>query len=125
MNIEACERSLAERVRLNRQILENKYWFLPVDDKGHESYVPVGRGVKSSDYCGRVRGLVVCKNTEGHKGVVVKGVDCSSKVLARLQHFWCKNASCPVCFIRGWSVRGAKFIEGRLETGVKRGSGQD
>ncbi len=121
---EAYNRSLSLRVALNRQILESKYWFLPVDDKGHENYVPVGRGIKSSDWCGKSRGLVVCKNTEGHKGVVVKGVDCSRKVLVRLQHFWCKNAQCPVCFIRGWSVRGAKFIEGRLKVGVRRGFGK-
>jgi hypothetical protein len=109
-------------VALNRQILENKYWYLPIDDKGHENYVPVGRGLKpSSDWCGKSRGLVVCKNVDGHKGVVVNRVDCSGKVFVRLQHFWCKNASCPVCFIRGWSVRGAKFIAVRLEEGVKRG----
>ncbi|MEM2105125.1 MAG: hypothetical protein QXV21_01470 [Candidatus Bathyarchaeia archaeon] len=118
------ERILAERVRLNRQILKNKYWFLPVDDKGHENFQPVGRGVKSSDWCGKVRGLVVCKNVEGHKGVAVNSADCSGKVVVRLQHFWCKNSSCPVCFIRGWSVRGAKFIVSRLGDGVKRGFGK-
>ncbi len=121
---EAHNRSLSERVRLNRQILENKYWFLPVDDKGHENYVPVGRGARSSDWCGKSRGLVVCKNIEGHKGVVVKGADCSGKVFVRQQHFWCKNAQCPVCFIRGWSVRGAKFIFRRLEAGAKSGFGK-
>ena len=124
LNVEAYNRSLSERVRLNRKILENKYWFLPVDDKGHENFVPVGRGAKSSDWCGKVRGLVVCKNVDSHKGIVVNDVDCSSKVLARLQHFWCKNAQCPMCFIRGWSVRGAKTIVGRLETGAKRGFGK-
>jgi hypothetical protein len=37
---------------------------------------------------------------------------------------WCNNASCPVCFIRGWSVRGARYISGRLNEGVKRGFGE-
>ncbi len=122
---EGYKRSLAERVRRNRQILENKYWYLPVDDKGHENFQPVGRGKPRSDWCGKTRGLVVCKNAEGHKGVVVKGVDCSNKVLVRQQHFWCKNASCSVCFVHGWSVRGAKHIVGRLEVGVERGFGKD
>ena len=45
LNVEAYKRSLAQRVSLNRQILQNKYWFLPVDNKGHEDFVPVGRGV--------------------------------------------------------------------------------
>jgi len=124
MNLEAHKRSLAQRVSLNRQILQNKYWFLPVDNKGHEDFVPVGRGVKTSDWCGKFRGLMVCKNVDSHKGIVVNGVDCSNKVAVRLQHFWCKNSSCPVCFIRGWSVRGAKFIENRLKEGVKRGLGK-
>jgi hypothetical protein len=124
LNVKAYNRSLSERVHLNRQILENKYWFLPVDDKEHEDFVPVGRGKRSSHLCGEYRGLMVCKNVEEHKGVVVNGVDCTGKVAVRLQHFWCKNSSCPVCFIRGWSVRGAKFIEGRVEEGVKRGFGK-
>lgn len=124
LDSEAYNRSLSERVQLNRQILENKYWFLPVDDRGHENYVPVGRGKRSSDWCGKSRGLLVCKNVEGHKGVTAHGADCSNKVFVRLQHFWCKNAQCPVCFIKGWSVRGAKFIVSRLEVGVKRGFGK-
>ena len=31
--------------------------------------MPVGRGVPSSDWCGKYRGLVGCKNVEGHKGL--------------------------------------------------------
>lgn len=121
---EAFERSLDERVRLNRQILENPYWYLSVDYKGHEDFEPVGRGVKSSDYCGKWMGFVVCKNTEGHQGLSVGGVDCTGKVVVRHKHTWCHKATCPVCFIRGWSVRGARSIVGRLEAGVRRGLGK-
>jgi hypothetical protein len=124
LNVEAYKRSLAERVHRNRAILTNPYWFLPVDDKGHEEYVPVGRGKPSSDWCGKHRSFVVCKDVEAHKGVVINGVDFTGKVVVRHQHFWCKNASCSVCFNRGWSVRGAKFIVPRLEEGVKRGFGK-
>jgi hypothetical protein len=121
---EAYERSLSLRVSLNNAILKNPYWTLPVDNKGHENYIPVGRGVKSSEFCGRWASFRVCKNVAGHHGVVIGGVDCSGKVIVRHKHLWCHNPKCPVCFIRGWSVRGAKGIEGRLLEGVKRGLGE-
>jgi hypothetical protein len=115
---------LALRVSLNRQILSKKYWFLPVDDKGHEDFMPVGRGVKTSEMCGVSRGFTVCKNVAGHEGHVLNGVDVSGKVVVRHRHFWCHKASCPVCFIRGWSVREARSIEGRFIVGDKRGFGK-
>lgn len=124
MGVDASDRFLSKRVRLNRRILENPYWFLPVDDKGHENFMPVGRGVPSSDWCGKHRGLLVCKNVDGHKGAVFQGSDCTNKVFVRNQHYWCKRSSCPVCFLNGWSVRGAKFITGRLNEAVKRGLGE-
>jgi len=61
-SVEAVERSFRERLSLNRQILQNKYWFLPVDDVGHENYVPAGRGVKSSNLCAKWSSFSVCKN---------------------------------------------------------------
>jgi hypothetical protein len=115
---------LALRVSLNRQILTKKYWYLPVDDKGHEDFMPVGRGVKSSEMCGVSRGFVVCKNVAGHEGHVLNGVDVSGKVVVRHRHFWCHKATCPVCFIRGWSVREARSIEGRFIVGGRLGFGK-
>ena len=123
-SIEAQNRSFSERLALNHAILQKKYWFLPVDDKGHENYVPVGRGVKSSNLCGLWVGVSVCKNVEGHNGVSVGGVDCTGKVVARHNHLWCHKSSCPACFIRGWSVRGARSIDGRMIEGGKRGFGK-
>ena len=120
----AYERSLAERVSLNKQILENPYWFLPIDDKGHENYMPVGRGVKSSDFCGAHVGYDVCKDVEAHRGVVEDGVDYTNTIIVRHKHLWCKNAGCPVCFIRGWSVARARKIEARLSLAVERGFGE-
>ena len=124
VSAEVVRRSFAERLRLNSAIVENKYWVLPVDDVGHENYMPVGRGVKSSPVCGRWMSLSVCKNLEEHKGIVVKGIDCTDKVVVRHNHLWCKKSSCPVCFIRGWSVRGARSVEGRLVEAVERGLGK-
>ena len=112
---EGYKRSLAERVGLNKQILENPYWFLPVDDKGHENFMPVGRGLKSSDYCGKWMGIKGCKNFDEHK---------SGGMIVRLKHWWCHKSGCPVCFVRGWSVRGARSIAGRLEKGVELGFGK-
>lgn len=123
-SIEAQNRSFLERVTLNRAILQKKYWFLPVDNVGHENYVPVGRGKVSSDVCGRWVGLSTCKNVEGHNGVSVGGVNCTGKVVVRHNHLWCHKSSCPVCFNRGWSVRGARSIDSRLAEGGKRGFGK-
>jgi len=122
-SIELQNRAFSERLRLNRQLLENKYWCLPVDDTGHENYTPVGRGVKSSNLCGVHVGYNVCKDVEAHKGIVKNGVDYTDKIVVRHRHLWCKKSSCFVCFIRGWSTRGARFIEGRLLLGVERGFG--
>ena len=117
-------RSLAERVRLNRAILKNKYHYLPVDSVGHENYVPVGRGIKTSVFCGAWRSYVVCKNTELHEGKFLNGVDVTGKVVVHLQHLYCNKSSCPVCFISGWSVREARSIEGRIDEGVRLGFGK-
>lgn len=124
VSAQAFDRSLAKRVRLNRAILNNKYWLLPVDDEGHEDFTPVGRGVRSSEFCGKWMSFTVCKNVEGHNGIVINGVDCSGKVVVRHKHMWCHKSTCPVCFIRGWSVRGARSILGRLNGGVERGFGK-
>ena len=121
---EAYNRWLDQRVRLNRAILTNSYWFLPVEDKGHEDFMPVGRGVQSSELCGKWVSFMVCKNVEGHEGLSVGGVDSTGKVVVRHKHLWCHKSTCPVCFVRGWSVRGARNIAGRLEKGVKRGFGK-
>jgi len=123
-SVDAVDKSFSRRLRLNRAILKNKYWVLPVDDVGHENYEPVGRGVKSSILCGRWVSLSICRNIESHKGVSVGGVDCTGKVIVRHRHLWCHKSSCPVCFIRGWSVRGARSIEGRFVEASKRGLGK-
>lgn len=117
-------KSFVDRLALNRAILENEYWRLPVDDKGHENFVPVGRGRRTSDMCGKWRSFMVCDNKESHQGVVVDGVDCTGKVVVTHQHLWCHRPECPVCFIRGWSVREARRIEGRLTVASERRFGE-
>lgn len=124
VSVEAVEREFDRRLRLNRQILKNKYWMLPYDDVGHENFMPVGRGVVTSSTCGEWRSLSVCKNVAGHKDVIKNGVDYTGKVVVRHNHWWCNKSSCPRCFIRGWSVRGARSIDGRFITAVKRGFGK-
>jgi hypothetical protein len=124
VSVEAVHRSFSERLRLNRAILKNKYWVLPVDDVGHENYMPVGRAVKSSELCGSWRSYMVCKNTDLHEGKLLHGVDCTGKVVVRHKHLWCNKSSCPVCFISGWSVREARAIEGRINEGIRLGFGK-
>jgi hypothetical protein len=118
------DKSFARRLPLNSAIVKSPYWVSPVDNKGHENFMPVGRGVVSSPLCGRHAGFHVCKNIEAHEGVSVNGVDYTGKVAVRHRHYFCKKSSCPKCFIRGWSVRGAGSIESRLFEGVKRGLGK-
>jgi hypothetical protein len=117
-------RSLFERVRLNRAILKNKYWFLPVDNVGHENYQPVGRGLKASTFCGVWRSYMICRHAELHDGKLLHGADCSGKVVVKHQRLWCNKSSCPVCFSSGWSTREARRIEGRINEGVKLGFGK-
>lgn len=117
-------KSFLERLALNRAISENDYWRLPVDDKGHENFMPVGRGRRTSDKCGEWRSFMVCDHKELHKGVFVEGVDCTGKIVVTHQHLWCHRSECPVCFIRGWSVREARNIEGRLAVASERGFGE-
>ena len=121
---DAYKRSLAKRVSLNRQILKSPYWFLPVDDVGHEEFAPVGRGERSSLTCGSWRSYSMCDNTEGHKGKSLNGVDCTDKLIIKHNHLWCNKSSCNVCFIRGWSVNRARSVEARLLEGERRGYGE-
>ena len=120
----AAARSFLERLALNRAILENDYWRLPVDDKGHENFMPVGRGRRTSDMCGRWMSFMVCDNKESHQGIVVDGIDCTGKIVVTHQHLWCHRPECPVCFIRGWSVREARNVDGRLAVASERGFGE-
>jgi hypothetical protein len=122
--VEAQNRSLLERVRLNHAILTNKYWYRPVNNVGHENFSPVGRGVRSSPKCGEWVGLSVCKNVVGHEGLFLGGLPATGKVVVRHHHLWCNKSSCPVCFARGWSTRRARSITGRLNKGVERGFGK-
>lgn len=121
---DAYKRDFERRLALNRQILEKAYWYLPVDDVGHEEYVPVGRGVKSSSFCGSHLSFSVCDNVEGHKGKFLNGVDCTGKVIVRHNHMFCKKSACPVCFIRGFSVNRARSVEGRFLAGERLGFGK-
>lgn len=118
------DKSYSRRLQLNSAIFKNPYWVLPVDDVGHENFVPVGRGVQSSSMCGKHVGINICDNIEGHEGISVDERDCTNMVVIRHRHMWCKRSLCPVCFIRGWSVRGAGSISSRLEEGVNRGFGK-
>jgi hypothetical protein len=120
------ERVLAERVRLNRQILGNPYWYFPFEDKSDngECFQPNGRGVVTSDACAVHRGFKVCKDVEAHKGVVKGGVDYTGKIVVRHKHWWCNSPTCPKCFIRGHAVRVARGIEKRIDKGVERGFGK-
>lgn len=123
-SVEAVNRCFSERLRLNHAISDNPYWCWPVEDKGHENYMPVGRGQRTSPMCGQWRHFLVCDNVAGHQGVILKGVDYSGKLAVTHEHLWCHKSSCPVCFIRGWSVREGQTLAARLEVASQRGFGE-
>jgi hypothetical protein len=116
-------RSFLCRYRVNSATRKNRYWVLPVDN-GHLDEVQVGRGLPSSDFCGRWITDMVCKNIEGHKGVMLGDVDCTDNTVVRHMHMWCHKSSCPICFYRGWASRLARAFAGRVEEGVRRGLGK-
>jgi hypothetical protein len=96
-SLEAQMRAYLVRLALNSALSKNLYWRLPIDDEGHKNYSPVGRGVRSSDWCARWMTYLICRRTDLHKGVLVNGLDCSAKVVVRHQHYWCNKSSCPTC----------------------------
>lgn len=116
-------KSYLRRLALNSQIFKSSYFVLLVDDKGHENYLPVGRGVKSSSMCGKWTHLNLCRNVEGHAGLSLNGEDATGQGVVHHSHLFCNRALCPVCFIRGYSVRRARSVTSRLEEGVRRGLG--
>lgn len=118
------DKSYARRLALNSAIFKSPYWVLSVDDVGHENYMPVGRGVPSSPSCGKWFGVRVCDNEEGHKGLSLGGEDATGMVVVHNRHWFCNRSGCPVCFIKGYSVRRARAITSRLEEGERRGFGE-
>jgi hypothetical protein len=116
-------RLLLSRLELNPRIAENPYWFLPVADDGHGEYVQAGRAGVSSEWCGRFKGRLVCRDKEYHKGVVYRDVDFTGMNAVMNSHFWCHRAVCVKCFIGGFAVREARVIESRIAEAVERGFG--
>lgn len=49
--------------------------------------MPVGRGRRTSDICGRWRGFMICDKKELHQGVVVDGVALENKKGALFSNF--------------------------------------
>lgn len=116
-------RSLLARLELNPRIAENPYWFLPCADDGHGEYVQAGRLPVSSEWCGKFKGRIVCRNKEYHKGVVYEEVDFTDMNAVMNAHYWCHKAVCVKCFISGFAVREARVIESRIGEAVERGYG--
>ena len=80
----------------------------------------VGHGSVTNEFCGQFLSLKGCLNVDFHGFMTLDGKSYASKVFVRRVHHWCCKPSCPVCFIRGWAVRQAKSIEGRLKEASKK-----
>jgi len=96
------DKSYSRRLALNSAISKNVYHRLPVDDVGHENYVPVGRGVQSSPVCGKWLGISRCKNIEGHEGLLLMVRMLRANLLFGI----------GICGVNGLFARFALFVVG-------------
>ena len=80
----------------------------------------VGHGEVTNEKCGVFRGFYGCLRVELHDKTDLNGVCYKGKVFVRSYFSSCDKPSCPVCFKRGWAVREAGRIEGRLKEASKR-----
>jgi len=78
----------------------------------------VGHGVVTNERCGTFRKVVGCSRVELHNKVAFdkngNQVNCAGKGYFQPIFNSCDKPSCPICFKRGWAVREARNIEGRL-----------
>jgi hypothetical protein len=97
---------------------------VPRNDWGHYGeYVLVGQDDKpTNDKCGKFGGYYGCLNSDLHDLVTLDFVTHPFKGLGFFKkHFYsCDSPTCPICFKRGWAVRGAEKIEERLRGFDKR-----
>lgn len=122
-SVDGVNQSFSNRLRFNKEILNNAYWRLPVDPLAPAEYMPVGRGPVTCSLCGTWTSFQVCSHTDLHKGEIYCGVDFTGKLVVVNQHLFCNKSSCPICFLRGWSQRTARSLANRLKVGVERGFG--
>lgn len=116
--------SYVDYLNVNFAIRKNAYLWLPVADDGHGEWLQAGRGQPTSPLCGKHTSWYVCRDKESHKSVVFEGIDYTGKVAVSHGHLWCHKTLCPVCFLKGWVLREARAIVGKMDAGVEKGYGE-
>jgi hypothetical protein len=111
------------RAWLNASILTNPYWFLPVDNKGHENLMQAGHCLPISTYCGHHAGWNTCIDIAGHEGKSYKGEDFTGYCAVHPINWFCKSIRCCVCFNYSACVRSAFRVVCRIKTAVELGLG--
>jgi hypothetical protein len=115
------------RFALNAQLglskVSRKYLMPPIRHDGHDNFHQSGRDrVTRPDgvhKCGAFKRFVVCDDVEAHEGVTFNGEDCSHKIVVLPQVHSCNSRGCPVCHIRGYSIRLALSIKAKLDTAAE------
>lgn len=81
----------------------------------------VGQGkVTNPDTCGKFRGFWGCPRTELHNKTTLDGNNHKGKAYVKKIFHSCDKPTCKICFKRGWAVREAGNIEGRIKEAEKR-----
>lgn len=91
----------------------SEYDSWPVGGGFRSDFTLVGRGVVTSDHCGKHMCYRVCTRDQLHDGV------CKGKDYYFNQVMSCHKPSCPRCWKYGWAVREARSIDSRFSTAEK------
>ncbi len=82
---------------------------------GNKNLLRVGGGEQTDSYCGQTLGVKGCLNIDLHVHVSLDGVNHAGNGYFKKIIHSCDRPECPVCFLRGWSVREASAIESRIK----------
>jgi len=86
----------------------------------HSGFSLVGNGNVTNSRCGTFASHWGCVCVELHDKITLDGHDHRGKVYVQKVFNSCDKPSCPVCYKRGWAVREAGKIEGRLKEAANR-----
>jgi hypothetical protein len=106
--------NLPEEEDWSAAIEEPKVWGL------HADVSLVGNGNVTNSRCGTFKSYWGCIRVELHDKITLDGNNYKGKVFVQKVFNSCDKPSCPVCYKKGWAVREAGRIEGRLKEAARR-----
>lgn len=82
---------------------------------GNTNLLRVGQGKQTNHRCGQHLGVKACLNVELHSHVSLDGINHTGNIYLKKIISSCDSPECPVCFLKGWSVREASAIDSRIK----------